>query len=47
MDFAASIGFFGVEYASAGGGELEVTALEDLSIAHASLLRSDVTLVGN
>ena len=47
MNFTASIGCFGVGYASAGRGELEVTTLEDLSIAHASLLRSDVTLVGN
>ena len=34
MDLAASIGFFGVEYASACGGELEVTTFEDLGIAH-------------
>ena len=34
MDLAASIGFFGVEYASARGGEMEVTTFEDLGIAY-------------
>ena len=46
-DLAGSIGFFVVRYASGGGGELEVTTFEDLGIAKGSLLRSNVTPVGN
>ena len=47
VDLVASMRFLRVGYAGAGGSELEVTALEDLSIAYVGLLRSDANLVGN